>query len=142
MRYGRMWMEHQTDRAVVRVRTAGIAARSVSVPGATAVASGAALAASLAAGARTVVAQRVPARPRPMDDGALLATAVLTGLGALVVAVLLGFSLAGWMATTPHDAPAVVGGVAVGAAFLGLGYLVFASHRRRGETRHAKNRSA
>ncbi|MBB4932147.1 hypothetical protein F4561_002967 [Lipingzhangella halophila] len=90
----------------------------------------------VAALTRSAVAARVDrSRPRPLSDRGLLWLMLAIGVGALAVASVLGFALAEWaMSRTGDVLPAAGGAVAVGAAFLGLMYLVFASKRRRSST--------
>ncbi|WP_052745631.1 hypothetical protein [Allosalinactinospora lopnorensis] len=72
------------------------------------------------------------ARPRPLSDEKLLWLMLAIGAGALVVASMLGLALSEWaMSRTGDVVPAAGGAVAVGAAFLGLLYLVFASKDRK-----------
>ncbi|WP_133742463.1 hypothetical protein [Actinorugispora endophytica] len=94
------------------------------------------LAAPLRAVSASVTAVLDRIRPSPMADGPLLGVVLLVGLAALSAAGLVGLALAGWAATSADDVvPAVASAAIVGALFLGLFHLVFASKRRRGAGR-------
>jgi hypothetical protein len=81
--------------------------------------------------AASAAARLERSRPRPWSDGRLLAVLVLTAVGAVAVAAVLGVALAEWMATRPGDVlPAAGGAVVVGAALCALMFLVFASRDR------------
>lgn len=131
IRYGLWWLDQVTAGARVRARAASA--------GVATVAGEVRWAAELSA--RATVAGIARARPEPWTDRGLLALAGAIAVGAVALAVFLGFGMAQWAMTEP-ESPffAAAGALAVGLAILPLGYLVFASRRGgcRGRTGNGK----
>lgn len=128
-RYCRLWLDHHTNTVREGIRpgwrlVSGAAAEILWVTRL-----------SMA----SAVARFERARPDPWSDRQLLKAALVTGMGALVVAVLLGSALAEWMMTRMDDVLlASSGALVVGVAFFLLTYLVFASRDR--ESKRAEER--
>ncbi|WP_148046328.1 hypothetical protein [Halostreptopolyspora alba] len=80
----------------------------------------------------SAVTERVErSRPSPPSDRGLVWLLLAISVGAVAVASVLGVALSEWaMSRTGDVLPAAGGAVAVGAAFLGLMFLVFASKGR------------
>ncbi|GHD16413.1 hypothetical protein GCM10007147_04470 [Nocardiopsis kunsanensis] len=82
--------------------------------------------------ARTTTARIDHVRPEPLGDRRLLGLMTVIAVAALVVALVLGIGVAGWLMTAENSMVfAAVGSLAVGFAVLSMAYLVFASRRRR-----------
>lgn len=119
--YGRLWLDHHTNHLLketlpVSEVVNGAAAEIRWI-------------AALTASSMAVRIDRM--RPRPWSDRKLLWVILVTGIGALAVAGVLGFALSQWMMTRTADLlPAAGGAVAVGVVLLMLMYLVFASKSR------------
>lgn len=74
-------------------------------------------------------------RPNPPSERGLVWLLLAISVGAVAVASVLGVALSEWaMSRTGDVLPAAGGAVAVGAAFLGLMFLVFASRGRDSRT--------
>lgn len=125
--YARLWLDYHTIRVREGVRPAGRAVTDI-----------AAEVRWVVTLTTSAVARRVESnRPRPLSDHGLLWLMVAIGMGALAVAFVLGLALSEWaMGRTGDVLPAAGGAVAVGAAFLGLMFLVFASRERDSTTDH------
>lgn len=122
LRYGQLWLNHHVGLLHERFHPQWRRFRR------TVVRAGAATATVWRSAVDT--AERM--RPRPLSDAGLLALIAVLALGTLAAAGLIGQALARWMLTLPGDGVIASGGaVAVGAAFLVLMYLVFASRRGR-----------
>jgi hypothetical protein len=93
--------------------------------------------------ARATTAGIARSRPEPWTDRGLLVLAGAIAVGALALAVFLGFGVAEWAMTEPYNPLFTgAGALAVGLALLPLGYLVFASKRGGGRNRTDNGRRA
>jgi hypothetical protein len=120
IRYGLWWLDQTTAGARSRIRavTDGVVLAGREVRWATELS------------VRTTVSQIDYARPGPWSDRRLLLCATALAVGALAVALVLGFGVAHWVMTESGSLPfAAAGALAVGLVLLPLAYLVFASRR-------------